>query len=422
MRRSQLFRSAGRLSVITLLVGGTVASAGSLALAGGGSFTAGDLVVDQVTEASGGPSSTAGTVSLVDYSTSGAPSGFSVTMPTSNSGSGAGSTHALVDSGTATNDGLITLSGDGQYIYVPGYDAAPGTASITSASNTGRTVGIVSGSGVSDTSTALTDSATEGQNFRSATGPTGGTSNFYDAGGAGLGYITDAATSNNLIDTTDNKLHQVQIVNGNLYASTTKNIIEWSGEPTSGPVTGANIIPSPPSGFNANGFAFVTLGAGPAFDTLYVADTGANQVEKYSLEGSPTPVWTLNGTVSVVNPTGLVVNVTASQSGGPKVADIYITNAPAGSGNTYCTQISELTDSSGPYTGTTGSGMLPSATTVNLLATAGTSSSFHGLTFAPTGSPAQNTPETSMVVLLPALGALVFGGGYIAYRRRPRIA
>ena len=69
-------RNAGRLSFVALFVGGTVLVAGSPSFATPTSFTPGDLVVYQVTEASGAPSSTAGTVTLVDYSTAGAASGF----------------------------------------------------------------------------------------------------------------------------------------------------------------------------------------------------------------------------------------------------------------------------------------------------------------------------------------------------------
>ena len=72
-------RRAVRLALVTLATGGSVlAMAGPAFAITPTTFTAGDLVVYQVTEASGGPSSTAGTVALVDYGTSGTPSGFSV--------------------------------------------------------------------------------------------------------------------------------------------------------------------------------------------------------------------------------------------------------------------------------------------------------------------------------------------------------
>ncbi len=178
-------------------------------------------------------------------------------MPIANSGS----THELVESGSATNDGDLTLSADGQYLYATGYEAAPNTTKVTSATNTPRTVAIVSNTGAVDTSTAFTDATTEGQNFRSATGSTGGSADFYNGGGAGVGYTADGATTNSFIDAGD-ATHQVEISNGNLFESTTSNIFQLgTGLPT-GTVTPTKVITTPPTGLNANGFAFVTLGTG----------------------------------------------------------------------------------------------------------------------------------------------------------------
>jgi hypothetical protein len=390
-------RRAVRLSLAAVATGGSVLALAGPAFASPSTFTAGDLVVYQVTEASGGPSSAAGTVALVDYGTNGTPSGFSVPMPIAN----AGSTHELVESGTATNDGDLTLSADGQYLYATGYENVPGTTKITSAASTPRTVAIVSNTGTVDTSTAFTDSTTEAQNFRSATGPTGGTADFYNGGGAGVGYTPDGATTNNFIDPADTT-HQVGIFNGNLFESNTTNIFQLgTGLPT-GTVTPTKVITTPPAGFDANGFAFVTLGTATSPNTLYVADSANNVVEKYAYNGTTA---TLEGSVTVVDPTGLVVSVNGS------TADVYVTNGTGS--NTYATELSELTDSSGA------GGTLPSATTVNLLATAGANSTFHGLAWAPSG-PAAQTPESPIVVALPVLGLALFGGAFVVYRRRNR--
>jgi hypothetical protein len=329
-------------------------------------------------------------------------------MPTANSGS----THEFVESGSATNDGLLTLSADGQYLYATGYEDAPGTTKITKAAGIPRVVGIVSQTGVVDTSTALTDSQTEGSstspnNFRSATGPTGGTSSIYNAGDGGVAVASDGATTNTFLNTTNSNgtPHQIEIYNSNLYLSTTTNIVQvGTGLPTSGSPTLTNLISSTPTGFDPNGFAFATLGSGSTADTLYVADTGANAVEKYAFNGTSA---TLEGSVSVPNPTGLVVSVSSG------VASIYVTAAATGTGNTYATVLDELTDSSGA------GGTLPSGTTVNLLATAGANSSFHGLAWAPS-APGAATPESPIVVALPVLGLVLFGGAFVVYRRRNR--
>jgi hypothetical protein len=396
-------RSRTTVTVVTaaLAVGGSLFGLASPAFAAG-SFTTGDLVIYETQ----GTSSAAQAVDLVDYSTSGTPSGFSVALPIADSGS----THALTESGAALNDGLLTQSADGQSLIATGYDAVPGVASITSAANTPRTVAIVSPSGTVDTSTSITNSTVEANNFRSATTAlTGGL--IYTGSGGGTGVTTDGTSGNTFL--TADKTHEVQVYNGQLYESTTKNIYSvGSGLPTSGTQTttallsGANL----PANFGPDQFAFATLGSGATQpDTLYVADgsNGAtagepNAVEKYSLESG---VWTATGSITVP----LAVGIAVSVSNG--VASLYVTGATSASAGNN-TVLYGITDSSG--FGGTLSG------TASTLATAPTGTDFKGLTFAPV-TPGSGTPETPYVVLLPVLGITLIGG-YVAFRRRYRVA
>jgi hypothetical protein len=387
-----------RLSTALFVVGGSVLALESPSFAAG-SFTAGDLVVYEVQ----GTSSSSAAVDLVDYSTAGVPSGFSVALPIADSSP----THALTESGSALNDGELTLSADGQSLIATGYDAAPGVASITG-STVPRTVALVSPTGTVDTLTALSDGTAEGNNFRSATtAVTGG--NIYVGSGGGTGITTDGATSATYLDAS--KTHEVQVVNGQLYESTSSAINQvGTGLPTSGTptltslITGANL----PAHFGPDQFAFVTLGAGPGPDTLYVADgsNGATSgdpsaVEKYSLVSG---VWKATGSISVP----LVVGLTATASAG--VAHIFVTGATATSASNN-TILDGITDSSG-YDGT----LSGSAT---LLATAPSGTDFKGLAFAPIATGGEGLPETPFVLALPILGALLFGG-YVALRRRSR--
>ena len=304
MRRDRRLCNFTRLSAVAVASVAIVGATASSAFAAG-QFTQGDLVIYEVQ----GTSSAASPVSLVDYSTAGTPSGFSVALPTTASGSN----HMLTESGSALNDGELTLSADGQSLIATGYNAASGTASITGATNTPRTVAIVSPTGVVDTTTSLSDTTTEAQNFRSATtAVTGG--NIYVGSGGGTGITTDGGTSATYL--TPDKVHEVQVVDGQLYESTTKNIFSvGSGLPTSGTPTttallsGANL----PTNFGPDQFALVTLGTGSTPNTLYVADgsngaagAGPNAVEKYSLESG---VWTATGSVPVPLVTGLAVSV-----------------------------------------------------------------------------------------------------------------
>ena len=226
-------------------------------------------------------STTASSSTPVTGTTTASP-GFSVALPTAdNSGT---ATHALTESGSALNDGELTLSADGQNLVATGYDAVPGFGGgekITGALGVPRTVAIVSQTGAVDTATSLTDSQSEGtttaNNFRSATQAVAG-GNIYDGGDGGLGITTDGSSSATYLNTTDS-VHEVQVLNGNIYDSTSSNINEvpatgglpTSGSPADSPLlSGANL----PKHFDPDQFAFVNLGeVGPAPDIgFYVAD------------------------------------------------------------------------------------------------------------------------------------------------------
>jgi hypothetical protein len=388
-----------------LAAAAAMAAGAAPALATPTQFTPGDLVIYETQ----GTSSAAAAVDLVDYSTAGVPSGFSVALPTADSGA----THALVESGSALNDGELTDSADGQSLVATGYDAAVGTASITSATSTPRTVAIVSPTGTVDTSTSLTDTTTESNNFRSATMPvTGSTgSTIYTSDGAGVAVAADGGSSATYLNS-DNA-HDVLVVGGELYESTTSAINQvGTGLPTSGTQTDTALVGSTnalnPTKFDPDQFALVTLGTGTAPNTLYVADGaggsksgGNNFVEKYSLESG---AWVLTGDVSVPQVVGLAVSVSAG------VASIYVTCATsATAGNN--TILDGITDSSGFEGSLTGA-------TVNLLATAPSGTDFKGLAFAPIVSVGNQLPEAPLVIALPLLGMGAFAVYALRLRRR----
>jgi hypothetical protein len=89
-----------------------------------------------------------------------------------------GANKPLVASGSASSEGLLTLSADDNFLMATGYDSAVGTAKVaaTTSSSVPRTIARVSTSGEVNTTTALTDAASA-NNVRSATssdGPTSG--------------------------------------------------------------------------------------------------------------------------------------------------------------------------------------------------------------------------------------------------------
>lgn len=403
MHRNSRTRLTVTLATTTVALAGSLVGLAGPAFAGTG-FTPGDLVVEQVGAVGGpAPSSTSAAVSLWDYSTAGTASGYVDTFSSSTS-TDTSTSHALVDSGSATYNGEISLSADGQYIYVAGYDDNAGVAKLTSTVGVPRTVGIVSASGTNDTSTALTSNSSDttppkltatGINFRSATGTTGGTVPFYSGGDDGLAISPDGATGASSLNA--DGIHQLNIAGGQLYESTTTAIDQvGTGTPTSGSPTDTSLIGSPPSKFEPAGFAFVTVGSASSPNVLYVADTGVGAIEKYVYNGT---TWVASGSVTVTGVTGLAASVSGS------TVNLYVTNQ----GDLY-----GITDSSGA------GGTLSAPATV--LAAAPTGESMKGVVLAPVNlTTGNNLPETPFVVFLPLL-AVAGLAGYLAVRRRRDVA
>ena len=84
-------------------------------------FTSGDLVVEVDQQTATG--NIVDPVHLVDYSTTGTPSGGAVDLPTTQKGNNL----PLVDYGGYENGGLITDSGDGGNIVLAGYEPSSAT-------------------------------------------------------------------------------------------------------------------------------------------------------------------------------------------------------------------------------------------------------------------------------------------------------
>jgi Big-like domain-containing protein len=359
-------RSGRSLAIgLSVLLGAgaiVVGSIGSASAASG--FTAGDVVVYRVGDGSTALSGTAAPVFLDEY----APDGTlveSIPMPTTASGAN----NPLVGSGSASSEGLLTLSGDGRYLIAPGYDTAVGTAKISSSASTAipRTVARVAADGTVDTSTALTDFAT-GNNPRSATS-SNGTDLWVGGAAGGPRYATLGATTSTELDSgTFKNVREVSVVDGQLYASAdpTKAGLTigtvGTGEPTTAGQAVTNLPFATPPG-DPYAYSLLTLGDGTAPDTLYEADLTAGAVVKYGLvDGS----WAAEGSVLVSSVGGL----TANDDNG--TVTIYATSSGA-SGTTGT--LYAITDDSG-----VGGTLSGSATT---LATLPANEAVRGVAFAP---------------------------------------
>jgi DNA/RNA endonuclease G (NUC1) len=347
-----------RYSVLLLLCLTFVAQIASAA-----AFTPGNIVIYRVGATGGATalSSAAAPVFLDEYT----PAGTlvqTIAMPTAVNGAN----KRLTASGNSTTEGFLTLSANGLYLVMAGYDADTGTAAVpgTTSATVARVMGRVDGSGNVDTTTAIGDSFSGG-NPRSVASNDG--TGFWTVGSAnGVRYSTLGATTSTSVSTTNTNLRQVAIFNGQLYITSGAGSIRLgavgTGLPTSTVTTTS--LPGMPTATNSfNGVFFADLSASVAgVDTVYLADDGTNTLAKYSLVSGS---WTSNGTIAVSGARGLCGSVSGTS------VSLFGTSGATG------TTLYKFVDNSGYNAALTGS--------VTNIATASTNTAFRGVSNAPSG-------------------------------------
>ncbi len=327
----------------------------------GGSGTTADLDIYRVGDGTTALINTGNPVFIDEFSQAGALV-RSIPMPTATNGAN----HRLIASGTATSEGLLTLSADGHFLVLGGYDAPIPTTGLvgTASTATPRTVGRVDSSGNVDTTTGLTDWAT-GNNPRGVASPNG--TDFWVTGAAGgVLHATLGASTSTSISTTVVNLRQPEIFAGQLYVDTSSQSLFRIGTVGTGiPTTGGTAITGLP-GFATGtgspyGFFLADLDGNPGLDTLYVSDDGVG-LTKYSLVSGS---WVSNGTVGAA--TDLYRGLTGFVNG--TQVTLFATRGVG------ATTLVSVVDSSGfnePISGAP-----------TLLATAGANTAFRGVAFAP---------------------------------------
>ncbi len=349
----------------------------------GAQFTPGKLVVTRI--GSGAAlTSAAFPVSLVQYNTAGTAQTGAViiTMPATSS-IVVGAPRALTQSGTATSEGDLSLSADGRYLVLVGYNASTGTASVSSGTAE-AVIGRVDANGIGNTLTSLTRSKSyPAASIRSACSLDG--SAFWTAGAGSsttgsIRYVTFGNTNDSglLISKTISSARVANIYNGQLYASANSGSFRLTTVGTGVPVTSGQVMTNLPGFPTAtyDPYAYVLLdmnAAVPGMDVLYVANQGSaatGGLYKYSLVGSS---WVANGYIA-----GNIRGVTAAVNCDGK-AELYMTRALNSSAK--ATRLHAYVDITG-YNVSLGNGTI-NITSTTLLATAATNYAFGGVAFTP---------------------------------------
>lgn len=368
-----------------------IAAFAAIAPAANAQFTPGNVLVYRVGSGTGGLVNTGAPVFVDKYTTTGTLV-RSVAMPSTGGGV------KLIASGTAGAEGLLTVSPNGRYVTLTGYNATIPTIGLTTALgvDVNRTVAVIDSATGNVSFTLLSD-------FASSSGPrsavTDNGTNLWITGGAGgIRYTTVGATSSTQINApaTLVNFRQVNIFGGQLYATTNSaaggNITSigtvGTGLPTAASATYATLPGIPPSGTitgtNRYAFFLVDLSATVlGLDTLYIADEGAPALSKYSLVSG---AWVLSGTVG--SDTDDYRGLTGRVLPGGSVRLFAVRRG--GTAATGGGELVSLTDASG-YNGTlTG--------TPTLLATAAPNTAFRGIGALPCPVPVVTLQPASQTV------------------------
>ena len=337
-------------------------------------FTPGNIVVERVGDGVTNNAANAGRLFVDQFAPTGASQSpiSSSPLPYSvgaySTGSSSTTNFSLTTSANATSEGYMTLSADGKFLAVPGYNAPIATASIattaTSAPSTNyRAAGVVYGSGIA--TVPLAADFQSGNNLRSVVSD--GTS-FWFSGASGFYYFS------NLYDNSAKTYGSVntrtlKIYNGSIYGSSASgsnvgiNFVDYLSNLGDNGTTAAMTLltpVSPNNAPNANGFVM-----NPTGDVIYVAD-GTNGIMKFTYNGT---IWSKAYTLNTTTCLGITGIFTGTN---PVIYATSSTGAPS--------KLFSVTDAGNPGTATT------TSSNYTLLSTSASTCVYKGVALAPSAS------------------------------------
>lgn len=349
-------------------------------------LTTGNLVVLRVGDGAAALTN-ASTASFLDEYT---PAGVLVqTIPMPTAANGAN--YPLTNSGTATSEGFLTLSDDGQYLISAGYGDAPGTPSIATTQSSGvpRVIAVTNMAGIVDTTTGLI-SAFSGGNIRSAVS-TNGVDLWASGSNSGIQYVQIGQSGSSAVNAAPTNSRVLGTYQGQLYVSSASGAYQGLCQVGTGmPTSTGNLVTL------LNGFPNVSGPSNYDFyfadpNTVYVADDRTppsnGGIQKWTQSGG---LWTLQYTLAPTASSG-VRGITGAIVGSSVV--LYVTSAAPSANNAIYSVVDN-----GP------------GSTFTLLASAGPNQAFRGIRLL-SGPPTLSRLQTGCGPLqIQAGGSGVLGG------------
>jgi len=358
-------------------------------------FTQGNLAVVQMGTATQAAATTGEPVSIVQFTTAGVPVGTPLTLPST------GASAFILDN--SATEGFMTLSGNGKYLVLGGYNTNIQTSSLTgfTSTNVFRAVATIDGYG--NFALPITNSHIYSTyNIRGAVSD--GLGNFWVSGSGGTGasiangeigiiYVGGSSLETNVTVTETGTGNErcLNIYNNDLYLSTGsgsglfgRGIYLVSNSVTGGIPTNtgstANNTNIMQTGSTSGPYDFAINAAGTI---AYVAEDNLGGIIKFTSTGLPGALWVSNYTISALTPGAPAADtnaeaVTADFTQNPPV--IYATTGE-GAGD----RLIQIVDN-GP------------ASTATLLATAPAGTIYRGVRFVPAAYPVIATPPLPVEV------------------------